>query len=106
VFWKTHDPTTLNRQGADVGPQYRSAVFYHNDQQRELTERYKRELNEKGAFPSPIVTEISPFTQFYRAENYHQNYYRSNPYQGYCRLIIQPKVDKFREVFREKLKAE
>jgi peptide-methionine (S)-S-oxide reductase len=106
VFWKTHDPTTLNRQGADVGPQYRSAVFYHNDQQRTLAERYKRELNEKGVYAAPVVTEISPYTQFYPAENHHQNYYRSNPYQGYCRLVIQPKVEKFREVFREKLKAE
>jgi peptide-methionine (S)-S-oxide reductase len=104
VFWKTHDPTTPNRQGADVGPQYRSVIFYHSERQRDLAERYKRELNEKRVFDAPIVTEISPITQFYRAEGYHQNYYRSNPYQGYCRLVIQPKVDKFRQVFKAKLK--
>jgi peptide-methionine (S)-S-oxide reductase len=105
VFWQTHDPTTLNRQGSDVGPQYRSAVFYHNDNQRALAEEYKKKLDESGAFDSPIVTEISPFTEFYPAENYHQNYYRENGRQPYCVAVIRPKVEKFKQVFRDKLKA-
>jgi peptide-methionine (S)-S-oxide reductase len=106
VFWKTHDPTTLNRQGADTGTQYRSVVFYHNDEQRELAEKYKRELDEAKIWSDPIVTEISPFGTMYKAEDYHQNYFRTNPYQGYCRAVIQPKVDKFRKVFEDKLKEE
>ncbi len=106
VFWKTHDPTTLNRQGNDSGTQYRSVVFYHNDQQRELAERFKRELDEADVWPNPIVTEISPYRTMYKAEGYHQNYFRANPSQSYCRAIIQPKVDKFRKVFQDKLKKE
>jgi peptide-methionine (S)-S-oxide reductase len=106
VFWKVHDPTTANRQGHDVGPQYRSVVFYHDDRQKELAERYKRALDESGAYRAPIVTEISPLTNYYRAEDYHQNYFRSNPYQGYCRVVIQPKVEEFRKVFAKRLKRD
>ncbi len=104
VFWKTHDPTTLNRQGNDVGTQYRSVIFYHNTEQKSVAEHYKSELNKSGAFNRPIVTEIEPYKNFYSAENYHQNYYNSNPSQMYCRFVIQPKIDKFQKVFKEKLK--
>ena len=104
VFWKTHDPTTLNSQGNDHGTQYRSAIFYHNQKQKELAEKYKNELNKSGAWDKPIVTEIVPFKVFYKAENYHQNYYNQNSEQPYCRYVIQPKVDKFRKVFKSKLK--
>jgi peptide-methionine (S)-S-oxide reductase len=105
VFWKTHDPTTLNRQGNDVGTQYRSVIFYHDEAQRELAERRKRELDEAGVWSDPIVTEISPAGKFYEAEKYHQNYYRDNPEQSYCQFIIRPKVDKFRKVFGDKLRT-
>lgn len=104
VFWQTHDPTTLNRQGADVGTQYRSVVFYHNDEQKELAEVYKQKLNEAGVWSDPIVTEISPASAFYKAEGYHQDYFSLNPEQGYCRAVILPKVEKFRKVFADKLK--
>jgi peptide-methionine (S)-S-oxide reductase len=104
VFWQTHDPTTLNRQGADVGTQYRSAVFYHNDEQKKLAEDYKQKLNDAKVFDSPIVTEISPLAEFYVAEDYHQNYYNENGEQGYCRMVIRPKVEKFKKVFKDKLK--
>ncbi|MCB0497124.1 MAG: peptide-methionine (S)-S-oxide reductase MsrA [Cyclobacteriaceae bacterium] len=104
VFWKTHDPTTLNRQGADTGTQYRSAIFYMNEEQKELAEKYKKRLNESGAFNAPIVTEITKAGPFYPAEDYHQNYYSLNPNQGYCRYVIQPKVEKFRKAFADKLK--
>ncbi len=104
VFWQTHDPTTLNRQGHDVGTQYRSAIFYHTDEQKQLAEEYKRKLDASGAFAAPIVTEIVPAGEFYRAEDYHQNYYQDNPRQGYCQMIIRPKLDKFRKVFAGKLK--
>jgi peptide-methionine (S)-S-oxide reductase len=104
VFWKTHDPTTLNRQGNDVGPQYRSVVFYHNNEQKEKAEKYKAELDKSGAFNNPIVTEISPFTNFYAAENYHQDYYNQNGSQPYCNFVIRPKVEKFQKVFKLKLK--
>ena len=106
VFWKTHDPTTLNQQGADVGTQYRSAVFYHNEKQKALAEEYKKKLDESGAFSGPIVTEITPYTNFYKAEDYHQNYFRDNPNQGYCRAVIVPKVQKFEKVFGDKLQKE
>ena len=105
VFWRTHDPTTLNRQGNDIGTQYRSVVFYHNEQQRKLAEKCKRELDAAGAFPGPIVTEIVPAVEFYKAEQYHQDYYRNNPQQGYCRVVIGPKLEKFRKVFKGKLKT-
>lgn len=104
VFWKTHDPTTLNRQGADAGTQYRSVVFYHNEQQKQLTEKYKKEIDASGAYNKPIVTEVSPLTVFYKAEGYHQNYFNQNGNEPYCRFVIQPKVDKFKKVFGSKLK--
>jgi len=104
VFWQTHDPTTLNRQGNDVGPQYRSAVFYHSKEQKEKAEKYKEELNKSGAFDKPIVTEIAPFTSFYTAENYHQDYYNNNGSQPYCYYVIKPKLEKFQKVFKSKLK--
>lgn len=106
IFWKTHDPTTLNRQGYDEGTQYRSAVFYHSPEQQKLAVEYKQKLDASGAFDRPIVTEIVPFTKFYVAEDYHKDYYRSNPGAGYCNAVIRPKMDKFRAVFRDKLKAE
>ena len=104
VFWKTHDPTTLNRQGNDVGTQYRSVIYYHDEEQQELAQQYKDKLNASGAFASPIITEISPMDTFYAAEAYHQNYFKNNPGQGYCSFVIRPKVDKFKQVFGEKLK--
>ncbi len=104
VFWQTHDPTTLNRQGADVGTQYRSVVFYHNEEQRAKTEKYKAELNKSGAFDNPIVTTLEPFSIFYPAEDYHQNYYNNNGSQRYCQFVIRPKVEKFEKVFKNKLK--
>ena len=104
VFWKVHDPTTLNRQGNDVGPQYRSVIFYHNAEQKEKSEKYKEELDKSGAWDKPIVTEISPFTTFYPAENYHQDYYINNGGQSYCSYVIRPKVEKFQKVFKDKLK--
>jgi peptide-methionine (S)-S-oxide reductase len=104
IFWKTHDPTTLNKQGADEGTQYRSAIFYHNDQQKKLAEFYKKKLDDAHAFSAPIVTEIVPFTAFYKAEDYHQNYYNLNGTAPYCSYVIQPKVEKFKKAFKEKLK--
>jgi peptide-methionine (S)-S-oxide reductase len=105
VFWKTHDPTTLNRQGNDVGTQYRSAIFYHNVEQKRLAERYKKDLDASGAFQNPIVTEIVPVTNFYKAEDYHQDYFNQNGNQGYCQFVIRPKLEKFRKVFHDKLKT-
>jgi len=104
VFWKTHDPTTLNRQGADVGTQYRSAIFYHNDTQKQLAETYKDKLDKAGAFDNPIVTEITPAVTFYKAEDYHQNYYNLNGEAPYCSFVIRPKIDKVNKVFADKLK--
>ena len=104
IFWQTHDPTTLNRQGNDIGTQYRSVIFYHNQQQKEVAEKYKKELNKSGAYDKPIVTTLELFTRFYRAENYHQNYYNENGSQPYCQFVIRPKVEKFRKVFKDKLK--
>jgi peptide-methionine (S)-S-oxide reductase len=104
IFWKTHDPTTLNRQGADAGTQYRSAIFYHNDDQKQLAEKYKKKLTEAEVFDQPIVTEITPASVFYKAEDYHQNYYNLNGDAPYCSMVIQPKVEKFKKVFKEKLK--
>jgi peptide-methionine (S)-S-oxide reductase len=105
VFWKTHDPTTLNRQGADVGSQYRSGIYYISENQNIIASKYKTELNTSGAFDKPIVTEIIPFDGvFYEAEDYHQNYYNQNGDQGYCRMVIQPKMEKFKKVFPDKLK--
>jgi peptide-methionine (S)-S-oxide reductase len=104
AFWQTHDPTQLNRQGNDVGTQYRSVIFYHNQEQKEQAEHYKNELNKSGAWPKPIVTEISPAAPFYKAENYHQNYFNQNGSESYCAYVIQPKVEKFKKVFKDKLK--
>ena len=104
VFWGVHDPTTLNRQGADVGTQYRSVIFYTDDTQKKLAEDYKEKLNVSGAFPQPVVTEISPLKSFYVAENYHQNYFNENGNQPYCSLVIKPKLDKFKKVFGDKMK--
>jgi peptide-methionine (S)-S-oxide reductase len=104
VFWQTHDPTTRDRQGADRGPQYRSAIFYHTEGQRALAEELKRKLDASGAFAAPLVTEITPFSAFYPAEAYHQNFFEDNPRQRYCAVVIQPKLDKFEKVFKDKLR--
>ncbi|TDH26881.1 peptide-methionine (S)-S-oxide reductase [Segetibacter sp. 3557_3] len=104
VFWKTHDPTTPDQQGNDLGPQYRSAIFYHNNEQRHKAEGYKASLEQSGAFSAKIVTTVEPLKTFYIAENYHQDYYNSNPNQMYCRYVIQPKMEKFEKVFKDKLK--
>ena len=105
AFWTCHDPTQLNKQGADVGTQYRSAIFYHNAEQKHKAEEYKAKLNQEKAFDKPVVTEIAPFTIFYKAEDYHQNYYNDNGQQPYCHFVIGPKVDKFKKVFKNKLKS-
>lgn len=104
VFWEIHDPTSHDKQGNDVGPQYRSAVFYHSKQQMEEAEFYKKQLNDENAFSKPVVTQIAPMTEFYRAEDYHQDYYKNNADQTYCVYIIRPKLDKFRKAFKSKLK--
>ena len=105
VFWKTHDPTTLNQQGADIGPQYRSAIYYHTPEQKAKAEQHKLELDKAAIYAAPIVTAIEPFTNFYAAEDYHQNYYNNNgSTNGYCRIVITPKVEKFKKVFKDKLK--
>ncbi len=104
VFWQTHDPTTLNRQGNDVGTQYRSAIFYHDDEQKKLAQEYKTKLEKEKVFDDPIVTEIVPFKTFYVAEDYHQNYFNENGSQPYCSIVIAPKVEKFKKVFKDKLK--
>jgi peptide-methionine (S)-S-oxide reductase len=104
VFWQTHDPTTLNRQGNDVGPQYRSVIFYHDAKQKERSEHYKAELDKNGAFNQPIVTAIEPFKNFYVAEDYHQNYFKNNGNAPYCYFVIRPKLEKFEKVFKGKLK--
>jgi peptide-methionine (S)-S-oxide reductase len=104
VFWQTHDPTTLNRQGHDVGTQYRSAIFYHNDEQRRIAEQYKKQLDQSGTFKSQIVTEISPIKNFFPAEKYHRNYFNDNPSQQYCQFVIRPKVEKFNKEFKDMLK--
>lgn len=104
VFFKTHDPTTLNRQGADVGTHYRSAVFTHDDAQRDAAKEVIEALDASGAYPAPIVTEVAPLDRFYEAEDYHQDYYARNPDKGYCRAVIAPKLDKFRKVFGDRRK--
>jgi len=106
VFWESHDPTSLNRQGNDVGTQYRSAIFYHDVAQKEKAEKYKAALDKSGAYDKPIVTEITAFTKFYPAENYHQNYYNTHGSQPYCAFVIRPKVEKFEKVFKDKLKKQ
>ncbi|MHA2368633.1 MAG: peptide-methionine (S)-S-oxide reductase MsrA [Candidatus Hodarchaeales archaeon] len=103
VFFKTHDPTTLNRQGNDIGTQYRSVIFYHSEEQKASVERIKAELDTAEIWNAPIVTEIAPFSEFFPAEDYHQNFYRQNPNQGYCRLIIRPKLQKLEKLFASKI---
>lgn len=103
IFWQTHDPTTPNRQGADVGTQYRSAVFYHEADQAIKAQEVKQKLDESGAFENPIVTEITEATAFYPAEEYHQNYFEKNPNEAYCQAVVRPKVEKFEKAFSEKL---
>ncbi len=105
IFWRTHDPTTLNRQGADVGTQYRSVIFYDSEKQKETAEQSLKETDASNLWPNPIVTEISPAPEFYEAEGYHQNFYKSNPRQPYCRAVIDPKMSKFRKSFADKLKV-
>ena len=104
VFWATHDPTTLNRQGQDAGHQYRSVIFYNNEVEKRLAEESKRRLAESGEYKEPIVTEIVPVKKFFPAERYHQQYYRSNPDAPYCQLVITPKFEKFAQKFKDKLK--
>jgi peptide-methionine (S)-S-oxide reductase len=106
IFWKTHDPTTLNRQGYDIGTQYRSVVFYHTPEQKNLAEQWKKKLDESEVFDKPIVTEISAASQFYPAEDYHQNYFAKNPQDRYCRMTIGPKYKKLEKLFADKLKPE
>lgn len=103
VFWQTHDPTTLNRQGADVGTQYRSAIFAHSAEQLRLAQEWKSDLNAKQVFPNPIVTQIVEASDFYPAEDYHQDYYKLNGAEPYCQIVIKPKMDKFLKVFKDKL---
>ncbi len=105
VFFATHDPTTLNRQGADVGTQYRSAIYYHSLEQKETAEALITELNSEDIWPNPIVTEVTPFDVFYIAEDYHQDYYKYNSQQPYCRVVITPKLSKFRKQFTKQLKS-
>ncbi|MCB9251027.1 MAG: peptide-methionine (S)-S-oxide reductase MsrA [Flavobacteriales bacterium] len=104
VFWQVHDPTSLNKQGADVGTQYRSAIFYRNQKQKDEAEFYLNRLNEEKVYDKPIVTQIEPMGVFYKAEDYHQNYYNDNSNQTYCVYVIKPKIEKFRKVFKDKLK--
>ncbi len=104
VYWKSHDPTQLNRQGADVGPQYRSVIFYHNEDQRKTAEKYKQELEKANIWDDPIVTAIEPFKNFFKAEDYHQEYYENNKNEGYCQFVITPKIEKFKKVFSDKVK--
>ncbi len=105
IFFKVHDPTTLNRQGADEGTQYRSSVFYHNDEQKQITEDVIKELDAADAYTNKIVTQLEPFTEFYVAEDYHQNYFNDNGDKNpYCQMVVRPKVEKFQKVFKEKLK--
>jgi len=104
VFWGTHDPTTLNRQGGDIGTQYRSIIFYHNAEQKEIAESYLKQLTESNVYENPIVTVIEPFQNFYPAEDYHQNYLELNDSNPYCYIVVRPKVEKFKKQFKDKLK--
>ncbi len=106
VFFTIHDPTTLNRQGADIGTQYRSAIFYHDEEQKKITEEVIKDLNAKKIWDNPIVTEVTKFDKFYKAEDYHQEYFAHNPYQPYCQVVVAPKVAKFRKHFIEMLKKQ
>ncbi len=104
IFFTTHDPTTLNRQGNDLGTQYRSVIFYHDEAQKRTAERIIKEITEKKIWDDPIVTQVSPFQSFYRAEEYHQDYFANNPNHGYCRVVIAPKLAKFRKTYHDRLK--
>lgn len=104
AFWQTHDPTQLNRQGNDIGTQYRSVIFFHSPEQKRLAEEYKKKLNDEKVYENPVVTEIAPFTAFYKAEDYHTNYFNNNGDEPYCQFVVRPKVEKFRKVFKDKLK--
>jgi methionine-S-sulfoxide reductase len=106
VFFTVHDPTTLNRQGADVGTQYRSAIFYRNEKQEKIAKALIDDLNREKVYPHPIVTQVVPFTNFYKAEDYHQDYYNLNKEEPYCRMVIQPKIEKFEKVFKDRLKKQ
>jgi peptide-methionine (S)-S-oxide reductase len=106
VFWRTHDPTTRNRQGNDTGPQYRSVIFYHDEEQKKSAEAYKGKLESEHIWDHPIVTEIVPYVRFWPAEDYHQNYYNSNPSKGYCSIVITPKIEKFKKIFKDRLKPQ
>jgi len=106
VFWRTHDPTTLNRQGNDVGTQYRSVIFYHNENQKRIAEELKEDLEKTKIYNDSIVTKITRFEKFYKAENYHQNFYNQNKNQPYCSFVITPKIEKFKKVFSDKIKNE
>lgn len=103
VFWFVHNPTTLNRQGNDVGEQYRSVIFYHDEHQKEISEKYKLQLNQDKVWEDPIVTAIEPLTTFYKAEDYHKDYFENHQDEPYCANVVRPKVEKFRKVFEEKL---
>ncbi len=105
VFWKVHDPTTLNQQGNDIGTQYRSVIFYHNEKQKEVASTFKEKLNTENVWDDPIVTEITAFDTFYPAEDYHKNYFNNNPNQSYCQFVVAPKVEKFKTIFADKLKS-
>ncbi|MDI6400653.1 peptide-methionine (S)-S-oxide reductase MsrA [Balneolaceae bacterium ANBcel3] len=104
VFWQTHDPTTPDRQGADVGPQYRSVIFYNDEEQRASSEYFKEKLEKARIFDAPIVTQIVPLEAFYEAEEYHHDYFNKNPEQGFCQVVIQPKIEKLKDLFQDKLK--
>ncbi len=104
AFWQSHDPTQLNRQGNDIGTQYRSVIFYHNEKQKQLAEQYKKKLNDEKVYDHPVVTEIAPFIVFYKAEAFHQNYFKQNGNESYCQFVVRPKVEKFQKVFKDKLK--
>ena len=104
AFWQSHDPTQLNKQGNDVGTQYRSVIFYHNEKQKQLAEEYRKKLNDEKVYDNPVVTEVSPAAAFYKAEDYHQNYFNQNGEESYCQFVVRPKVEKFQKVFKDKLK--
>lgn len=106
IFFSTHDPTSLNRQGVDIGTQYRSVIFYHDDEQKAIAEQVIKEFSDEGAFDAPIVTQVEPLKVFYKAEDYHKEYYKRHPEQPYCRVVIAPKMAKFRQLYLSKLKLQ
>lgn len=104
IFFHLHDPTTLNRQGSDVGTQYRSVIFYHNNEQKEITEKVRNKIEDEHIYQNKIVTEVIPFENFYKAEEYHQNFYANNPEYGYCRVVIDPKIKKLLRQYKNEVK--